>query len=84
MQPFQLSKFEPQHHWWRALVFRCMFRCDNELRYRMKIDWTMLGCYALSGRTGSIISLSQGGAALCPGLWFLGLSGQKMRKARLP
>ena len=43
---------------------------------RTRIDWKMLDCYALSGRTGSIVSLSQGGAALCPGLWCWGLSGQ--------
>lgn len=67
MRPFEKSRFEPQFPCRHALIFRCVVHCDNELRYRTRIDWKTLDCFALSGRTGCIISLSHGGAALCPG-----------------
>ena len=30
MQPFQQSRFEPQHPCRHALAFRCIVHCDNE------------------------------------------------------
>lgn len=59
-----------------------MVHCDNELRYRTRIDWNILDCFALAGRTYSIVSYSQGGAVLCCALGF-GVKAFQASKTRL-